>query len=505
MKRRSAMFAVSILLSGAVLLAAVGCGGGETTVDTDPHDKDFSPYRTASAMEAAYDYKHFFLPEEDAAGQGYVGDPMPYYEDGTYYIYYLKDQGDSYNHSVYLTTTQDFVTYEEYQEPVLEASRGSEQDAWIGTGSVVKVGEKYYFFYTGHNTSREYHETIMVAEGDSPTSFVKKEGWEILPPESLGQKNDFRDPQAYYDAETDTITLTITAAQSDIGRIVTYTLNGDLSDPQYGGIIFTNPEDIVGDVWNLECSDTFQIGGRWYLTFSAQDGALWYTSSDTRYGVYEEEPCPLDGQLFYAAKTVTDGTNTYMVGWARRSESPSSTQDVNAWAGNLVVQKVVEREGGGIVLAPVDAYLAADVQRTLLSDSTVELSAGDYVDAFTCQERFVVTGQFSYTGTGDFGLAFDYNGRMDRYKLVSFSPEDQEISLSFNLGSVYITGTPVTLEAGRTYSFTYLQEGSVGIMYLDGETAFTVRVYGVSGRAVRLFAENNSVTFSDLRQFTYSY
>ena len=37
------MFAVSILLSGAVLLAAVGCGGGETTVDTDPHDKDFSP------------------------------------------------------------------------------------------------------------------------------------------------------------------------------------------------------------------------------------------------------------------------------------------------------------------------------------------------------------------------------------------------------------------------------------------------------------------------------
>ena len=80
MKRRSAMFAVSILLSGAVLLAAVGCGGGESTVDTDPHDKDFSPYRTASAMEAAYDYKHFFLPEEDAAGQGYVGDPMPYYE-----------------------------------------------------------------------------------------------------------------------------------------------------------------------------------------------------------------------------------------------------------------------------------------------------------------------------------------------------------------------------------------------------------------------------------------
>ena len=242
------------VLTAIALCLAAGCGGGGgPTVDHDEHDKDFSPYRTAGAMEKAYDYSHFFLPEEDGGEQPYVGDPMPYYEDGVYYIYYLKEGGDSYNHSLYLTTTEDFVTYEEAQEPILEASRGSEQDAWVGTGSVVKVGEKYYLFYTGHNDGRDIHETIMVAEGTSLTSFEKKEGWEIAPPAELGQKNDFRDPQAYYDETTDTITLTITAAQNDIGRVVKYTLNGDLSDPQYGGVIFTNPEEIVGEVWNLEC------------------------------------------------------------------------------------------------------------------------------------------------------------------------------------------------------------------------------------------------------------
>ncbi len=31
-----------------------------------------------------------------------------------YYIYYLKDRGDSRNHSVYLATTTDFVNYTEY-------------------------------------------------------------------------------------------------------------------------------------------------------------------------------------------------------------------------------------------------------------------------------------------------------------------------------------------------------------------------------------------------------
>lgn len=493
------------VLTAIALCLAAGCGGGgEPTVDHDEHDKDFSPYRTAGAMEKAYDYSHFFLPEEDGGEQPYVGDPMPYYEDGVYYIYYLKEGGDSYNHSLYLTTTEDFVTYEEVQEPILEASRGSEQDAWVGTGSVVKVGEKYYLFYTGHNDGRDIHETIMVAEGTSPTSFEKKEGWEIAPPAELGQKNDFRDPQAYYDETTDTITLTITAAQNDIGRVVKYTLNGDLSDPQYGGVIFTNPEEIVGDVWNLECSDTFRIGDKWYLTFSAQDGVLWYTSADTRYGVYEAEPKPLDGHLFYAAKSVTDGEDTYMVGWARRSESPSSTQDVRAWAGNLVAQKVVETEDG-IVLAPLDAYLAADIQRTLLSESEVSPAAGEYVDSFTCQERYIVTGSFAFEGTGDFGFAFDYNGRKDRYKLVSFSPEQQAMTLSFNLGTTPITSVPVSLEAGRSYPFTYVQEGSVGILYLDGQTALTVRVYGVSGRAVKLYSEDGNVTFSDLKQFTYSY
>ena len=33
-----------------------------------------------------------------------------------YYFYYLKDGGDSYHHSIYLTTTKDFVTYTEQDD-----------------------------------------------------------------------------------------------------------------------------------------------------------------------------------------------------------------------------------------------------------------------------------------------------------------------------------------------------------------------------------------------------
>ena len=84
---------------------------------------------TPEAQEKSHSYDIFFRPEIDGESQGYVGDTMPFYEDGTYYIYYLKEGGDAYNHSVYLTTTTDFVHYTELGEPVLSASREDVQDS----------------------------------------------------------------------------------------------------------------------------------------------------------------------------------------------------------------------------------------------------------------------------------------------------------------------------------------------------------------------------------------
>lgn len=497
-----------ILLLSAAMAATLfsGCAKKSNTSGIEfakpDYDKDFSTLRTPGSQEAAYDYKLFFLPETDGVSQPYVGDPMPYYEDGVYYMYYLKEAGDSYNHSVYLATTTDFLSYTEYQEPILESSRSGGQDAWIGTGSVVKVDEKYYFFYTGHasSDSYEYKEKIMVAEGDSPTSFTKLEGWELTPPAELGQKNDFRDPQAYYNEQKGVIELTVTAAQGGVARVIKFTLAKDLSGFEYDGIIITDP---TGDFWNLECSDTFKLGDRYFITYSGQDDTLWYASSDSQYGPYTE-PVRIDGELFYAAKHVDNGTDCYMVGWARRSESPSSLSEVSAWAGNLVLSQV-ENVNGELVFKPVENIENAFTDRRELhfDDTKATVEAGtlySYTEAFTAYERFMIKGSFSYTGNGAFGLAFDYNGRADKYKLITLA--NDTLAVSFNEGTTPITQTIADTEPNTTYSFTYIQEGSVGVFYLDGIAALTVRLYGISGKSIYLFAENNSVEFTELAQYT---
>ena len=485
--------------------AAQSAGDQGEPFEEVTNDKDFSALRTPGSQESAYEYKTFFLPAIDGISQPYVGDTMPYYEDGTYYIYYLKEGGDSYNHSLYLTTTTDFLTYAEYDEPIIESNRSGGQDGWAGTGSVVKVKDEYYFFYTGHASSDiyEYMEKIMVAKGKDLTHFEKMDGWEITPDSSLGQKNDFRDPQAYYDPETDTIVMTVTASQGNVARILKYTLSSDLQSVTYDGIIFSNS---VGNFWNLECSDTFKLGDTWYLTYSAQDDTLWYATSETPYGPYGEAK-RLDGKLFYAAKHVEGPDGVYMVGWARRSESPSSTQEVSGWAGNLAVQKLIRRENGELVLAPVDQITGQYTARRklVMEDDSIQVRAGaryNYTEVFTAYESFLLKGKFTYTGKGTFGLVFDYNGQTEKYKMISIDPANQVMQLLFNEGSTLITETAAGLQEGQEYSFTYLQEGSVGIFWLDDIASLTVRLYGVSGKDIRLFAENNTVSFTELREYT---
>ena len=87
LKRITALLLV--LAMTAVLFAACGKKSGTPGIEFahPDYDKDFSALRTAGRQEAAYEYKLFFLPDQDGTSQPYVGDPMPYYEDGVYYMY----------------------------------------------------------------------------------------------------------------------------------------------------------------------------------------------------------------------------------------------------------------------------------------------------------------------------------------------------------------------------------------------------------------------------------
>lgn len=92
----------------------------------------------------------FYRPEK-----GYVGDVIPYYEDGIYYLYFLYASRKKYEEgtSWYLVTTRDFIHYKEYGE-VLAHGTEEDQDLNAYTGSIYKNDGVYYLYYTVAESAR---------------------------------------------------------------------------------------------------------------------------------------------------------------------------------------------------------------------------------------------------------------------------------------------------------------------------------------------------------------
>ena len=438
------------------------------------------------------EYESFFLPAPVEGCQPWVGDVMPYFEDGVFYIYYLKDGGDSYNHSIFLVTSRDMAAFTEHRGPILEAEAG--RDFWMGTGSVVKVGERYYLFYTAHNASPkfEFDEVIRVAEGTSLTSFKKREDWILTPPAFLGQRIDFRDPQGYYDPASDTIALTVTASHQNTAKALKFTVSGDLKRTVCDEFIFANDRERYGDFWNLECTDTFRLGDTYYLTYSAQNDALWYAMSHRPYGPYGEAR-RLDGKLFYSAKHVESPEGAWMVGWARRS--------ADSWGGNLMARRLCRKENGELYLMPVDAvieHFRTPAWPTCPRDVTVSGgNAKAYAPVLESCGSFMIKGKFRFDGNGSFGLAFDADGEA---ALLAIEPAAGRVRLT--CGRRTVAETAAEIETGREYAFSYIQEGTLGLFTVDAAASLTVRVPSADGLKLSLFARGGKAVFSELRGMT---
>jgi hypothetical protein len=171
-----------------------------------------------------------------------------------------------------------------------------------------------------------------------------------------------------------------------------------------------------------------------------------------------------------------------------------------------MVQSIAQNPDGSLYLKPVQEIESAySTDRNLrISGDEITVSSDSeykYEEVFTAYESFLLKGSFSWNGSGSFGLAFDYGDNSSRYKLISVCPSDKKISLSFNEGVSQIAETTADLQEGREYSFTYIQEGSAGVFYIDGQNALTVRLYGVSGKPVRLFSENCTASFHNLAEY----
>ena len=127
-------------------------------------------------------------------------DVIPYFEDGEFRLFYLKDYRDIANYGEgcpwCLLKTKDLVNYTDCG-PVLLRGSEDEQDLYVFTGCTTKFNDEYYVFYTGHNPhlrSKELPEQkILLAKGKSLEELHKVKDFVFEAPDWM-EMHDFRDP-----------------------------------------------------------------------------------------------------------------------------------------------------------------------------------------------------------------------------------------------------------------------------------------------------------------------
>lgn len=502
------------LLMTAVLGMTVftGCGNGagngdETKSENQIQEEQFLGESLENLEEAT------LFPASEA---GYVGDPMPFYDEGKFHVFYLLDKRDGHTgyHPWALYETENFYKYEDAGEVIPYGETTDDQDIALGTGSVIKDKEGvYHAFYTGHNDTRSPKEAIMHA-----TSTDRKT-WEKQPEDTFYagkdySQDDFRDPYVLYNEEEGCYWMLVTTRSNNTGVIVRYS-SKDLKTWKDKGIFFEND---MGTDSNMECPSLLSFQGKWYLAFSDQwpYRQVHYRMADSPKGPFTKpEPDVLDGNGFYAGRLETDGDDLYLFGWNATKVGHNDANDYD-WAGNLVVHQLKQTEDGRLLAAIGDKVSKGLDHEVALSPVRVTETVGQEkgykfigesyeavvfnnlngnyllkgkISNFKNSEKFGLSFNTDDDGVGKLNLVFDVKeGKFSFYntnELYAMEPQSQ-VDIDFDTDEL---------------EFVVMIGGGVVSAYVNDKCALTARMYASQGNKWGIFGIRSEACFEDLKVY----
>lgn len=448
----------------------------------------------------------------------WFGDCMPFYLDGTYYLYHQRDTrrpgpfGEPFGWC--LVTTEDFVAFEDYGE-VISHGGDADQDQFIFAGSVVEGPEGFAAIYTGYNRDYAAHgrpaQVLMVARSSDLIQWTKSEEAVVVPQDGYDPE-DWRDPFVVWDPDQSEYLMILGARKlspktETSGRTVCFT-SKDLKSWEF-----------QGDFWSPglytmhEMPDLFEMRSRWYLLTTE------YSSEcKTVYGIGESLTGPwrtpsdnaFDGRAYYAARSAGTADQRFLFGWVATKEGESDSAPWE-WGGALLVHEVFARVDGTLGVAPPSSVRDAfgnsrpliSAKKELRSTDTLSgLQLGDVpFDSFrlVLRVRIVEVPRslgVRFSENPDSGESYCFNILGTQCQLTF----DRRPSFPWPRYDVRGLSRPLQIVAGETYTIELLVDGSIATLYVDG-TALTARTYDRtgSGVAVDVFEGGIEVTSAELQ------
>lgn len=449
--------------------------------------------------QIARDQKIFYKPTE-----AWFGDAIPFWDHGTFYIYYLYDERKTpvtADHtSWHLVSTKDFVHWEEQGE-ALPAGGDNDCDQACYTGSVIKGKDgSFHLFYTGQNPVNAQFgqdgkalQYILHATSKDLKHWEKHYDTAFMAPAGKFEPHDWRDPFVFFEEETGQYCMLLAARLRDKSLrksgCVAVCHSQDLWSWEEAEVFYA-PEQY----FTHECPDLFREGEWWYLLYSTftTKFVTHYRKSRSLQGPWKQtEDDALDARGMYAVKTASDGKKRYGFGWIPTWHEKNELSWLE-WGGALAVHEVYALENGDLAVRLPDLIErifgeSKGSRISLQSDNTASAVFDDL------PAQGLLEAEFEWDKEEipiDFGIAFQEDEDSDEGYFFRFEPGYCRFVLDrWPRGDIYgeqhrmggdipfvpAFERPFDLKSGRL-SVKLLLEEDICILYVNERTAMSVRM-----------------------------
>lgn len=441
-----------------------------------------------------------------------MGDPNPFYHDGSYYIYYLQNVG---YHSWSVVKTDDLISSTFPREVLTASGQANASDQWLGSGSVVKADNgQFHLFYTGHNKNLTPVEVTMRAESVGTDLY----NWAPAPDEqfsgSAGYSDyDFRDPMVIWNEQQQNYWMLLTTRYDNQAAIGLYT-STDLKSwtPQA-------PLYLEESALNLEVPDYFTIDDTPFMVYSDQRDQ----SRQVKYlqqvdGVWTKPDFDaIDGRAFYAARTAGTSDERLLFGWVPHTEGRMDGNKYD-WGGDLMVHQVRQSAGKLTVELPQKLKLALAEAMAVepvwsqgsVSGSNEQVQVGQNA-AFTLP-KLAVKNRLSLTlssaaSAAIFGIQLRKVNDDQTAANVFIEINSAEGTVSYKTDSVDSNlnypsvQLPLNVLQGVALEVLLDPAAGVGAVYINQDKALSFRLYGLADYDVGIYSQNESVAVNGLQRY----
>jgi len=455
-------------------------------------------------------YIQYFKPAEKHL---FAGDCMPYYKDGTFYLYWLLDEGHHSGldglggHQWALSTSTDLINWKHY--PV---SLGIDED-WeksICTGSVIDDGDKIYAFYsTRVKEGNDVHEQLSYAiSTDGGITFKKQKPnpFYYAPKECVSR--DFRDPRVFKDKEG-IFHIFISGYEKEPqlrgqGGYLVHLISKDLKNWSET----TSP--LRGQPGVPECSDYFKWNDWYYLIYSV-GGDAYYVKSKQPYGPWEWPQSQVLVERWanvYKTAPFTGGRRIAVAFIPGKWKESDSERPV--FGGNILLRELTQNKDGSLstkflpeVLPPMEginlpAPKSHNPEKVSVTGNSIKINASDGINIASLADM---------PGNYRISLTVEPNGNYDELglflKATDKNQKGYKVELNANKRLVLLHNTVIEAVDGldKTARIDIIINNDIIDVNINNKRSIINRLSEQKGNNIFFFVKNGQATFKDIQVY----